>query len=131
MLTFRTLSTFTAALSVALALVWGLAPEWLLSIWQVEYSTATGLVARRNAMLFLALGVMLYMARQAPPCATRRALCNGMATGVFGLAVLGVGEWLSGNAGPGIFLAVITEVALGLAFIQTKRPSVELAETTA
>jgi hypothetical protein len=40
------------------------------------------------------------------------------------LAALGFGEWLKGHAGPGILLAVMVELALGLAFFQTKRVSV-------
>ena len=46
--------------------------------------------------------------------------------GCFGLAAMGFGEWLSGHAGPGILLAVVVELALGLAFLQTQRLSVEL-----
>lgn len=53
---FRTLSTFTAALCFLLALVWGLMPQWLLAIWSIEYSPAAGFVARRSAVLFGALG---------------------------------------------------------------------------
>ncbi len=57
-LRFHTLALFTAVLCFALALIWGLRPEWMLWLWSVEYSNATGLVARRNATLFLAIGVM-------------------------------------------------------------------------
>ena len=70
---FRTLSTFTAALCFLLALIWGLMPQWLLAIWGIEYSSAAGFVARRSAVLFGALGVMFYLVRQAPPSATRSA----------------------------------------------------------
>ncbi len=40
------------------------------------------------------------------------------------MAVLGFSEWINGNAGPGILLAVATETVLGLAFIQAHRSSV-------
>ncbi|MFJ2362413.1 hypothetical protein ACIPIN_01620 [Pseudomonas sp. NPDC087697] len=128
-ISFRTLSTFTAGLCFVLALIWGLMPEVMLAIWSVGYSEATGLVARRGAVLFVALGVMFYLARNTPPSATRSALSSGLMVGVFGLAALGVGEWLNGHAGPGILLAVAVEIALGLAFLQTQRIPVELAET--
>ena len=62
-LSFRTLSTFTAVLCFALALVWGLMPDRLLAIWSIEYSSAAGLVARRSAVLFAALGVMFFLVR--------------------------------------------------------------------
>jgi hypothetical protein len=41
------------------------------------------------------------------------------------LAVLGFAEWLNGHVGPGILLAVGFELALGLAFFQTRRVSLE------
>ena len=125
-LSFRTLSTFTAALCFLLALVWGLMHDWLLSIWGLEYSLTVGVVARRSAMLFAALGVMFYLVRNESPSTTRHALSNGFMVGCWGLAALGFGEWLNGHAGPGILLAVVVELALGLAFLQTKRVSMEL-----
>lgn len=126
-LSFRPLATFTAVLCLALALVWGLRPDLLLWMWSVEYSSATGLVCRRNAALFLAIGIMFYRARHAPPSDTRRALTTGFITGCLVLAVLGFSEWINGNAGPGILLAVATEAVLGLAFIQAHRSSVTQA----
>lgn len=126
---FRTLSTFTAALCFLLALVWGLMPQGLLAIWSIEYSPAAGFVARRNAVLFGALGVMFYLVRQAPPSSARSAMCSGFMVGCFGLAALGFGEWLNGHAGPGILLAILVELALGLGFVQTRRVSLELGET--
>ena len=130
-LRFHTLALFTALLCFALALTWGLRPDWLLWLWSVEYSSATGLVARRNAALFLALGIMFYRARHAPPSDTRRAITTGFITGCFVLAALGLSEWISGNAGPGILLAVATETVLGLAFIQAHRASALTPQATA
>lgn len=49
-LRFHTLALFTAVLCFALALIWGLRPEWMLWLWSVEYSNATGLVARRAGL---------------------------------------------------------------------------------
>jgi hypothetical protein len=123
-LSFRALATLTALLCFALALAWGLRPDLLLWLWSVEYSSATGLVSRRNAALFLGIGVMFYRARHAPPSDTRRAMTAGFSIGCLVLAVLGFGEWINGNAGPGILLAVATETVLGLAFIQAHRSSV-------
>ena len=128
---FPTLALFTALLCFALALTWGLRPDWLLWLWNVEYSSATGLVCRRNAALFLALGIMFYRVRHAPASDTRRAITTGFICGCFVLAALGLSEWINGNAGPGILLAVVTEVVLGLAFIQAHRSSVIHPQTTA
>ncbi|CRL52664.1 MULTISPECIES: hypothetical protein [Pseudomonas] len=123
---FRTLSIFTAALCLVLALVWGLMPDWLLAIWGIEYSSATGVVSRRIAVVFAALGLIFYWVRNEPPSVIRSALSSGFMVGCFGLAALGFGEWLNGHTGPGILLAVLVELALGLGFLQTRRLSVEL-----
>ena len=128
-LSFRALSGITSSLCFLLALAWGFFPEVLLAIWSIEYSTAVGFVARRSAVLFAALGVMFFLVRNAPPSVARSALSNGFIVGCFGLAVLGFGEWLNGHAGPGILLAVLVELALGLGFVQARRVKVELAET--
>lgn len=128
-LSFRTLALFTAFLCFSLALIWGFTPESMLSIWNVGFSDTTGLMARRGAMLFMALGVMFYLARNAPPSPARAAMSNGLMVGVFGLAVLGFGEWLNGRAGPGILLAVLVEISLGLAFFKTRRVSIDLGES--
>ncbi|MDZ5435988.1 hypothetical protein T3H00_25410 [Pseudomonas fluorescens] len=122
---FRTLSMFTAVLCLLLALIWGVVPDWMLATWDIDYSLAAGLIARRTAVLFLALGVMFYLVRNEAPSATRNALSNGFMVGCWALAVLGFGEWLNGHAGPGILLAVGVELALGLAFFQARRVSVE------
>jgi hypothetical protein len=125
-LSFRTLSTFTAALCVVLALIWGLLPDRLLATWSIEYSSSAGFVARRCAVLFAALGVMFYLVRNEAPSVSRNALSTGFTVGCWGLATLGFVEWLNGHAGPGIMLAVGVELALGLGFFQTRRVSVEL-----
>lgn len=120
-LRFYPLAHFTAWLCFALALAWGWRADLLLWLWSVEYSDATGLVARRNALLFLAIGIMFYRLRHAAPSPTRNAVTSGFIAGCLGLAVLGVVEWLNGRAGPGILLAVLTETALGLGFIQAQK----------
>jgi hypothetical protein len=109
-LSFRTLSSFTSILCFLLALVWGFFPEVLLAIWSIGYSEGTGVVARRSAVLFAALGVMFYLLRNAPPSAARSALSNGFIVGCFGLAALFV-------------------FAPGLGFVLARRVTVELGET--
>jgi len=125
-LSFRMLSMFTAALCLVLALVWGVMPDRMLAIWGIEFSSSAGFVARRSAVLFAALGLIFYWIRNEPPSVTRSALCSGFMVGCFGLAALGFSEWLNGHTGPGILLAVLVELALGLGFHQTRRVSIEL-----
>ncbi|MFS1287006.1 hypothetical protein [Pseudomonas piscis] len=118
---FRRLCSLTALICLLLALAWGLAPGLLLTLWGLDYNPVAGFVARRNALLFLALAVIFHQFRDVGHSPARQALGNGMAIGCFALAGLGTLEWLNGNAGAGIFLAVGTELLLGLGFVQARR----------
>lgn len=114
---FQTLATVTAIICFALALVWLVAPQRLLSVWGVNYSYPVGLVSRRGAALFLAIGVMFFLARNAQVSPSRTALSAGFSIGCLSLASLGVVEFATKRARIGIFSAVLVEVVLGVAFI--------------
>lgn len=116
-LSFHTLATIAAVICFILVLVWLIAPQRLLTIWGVSYSSQVGLVSRRGAALFLAIGIMLFMARNAAPSPTRTALSTGFSIGCLGLASLGIMELVTKRARMGILSAVLVEVALGIAFI--------------
>jgi len=90
-------------------------------MWGVEYSYPVGLLGRRGAALFLGIGVMFLLARNAKPSPSRSALASGFIVGCLALAVLGVFELFTGHAGPGILSAVAVEVALALAFLAATR----------
>ena len=129
-LSFRTLAAVSAALCFALAIAWLLAPALLLTLWGVGFSEPVGLVSRRVAALFLGVGIMFFMARNAGPSDARLALASGFGAACTGLAVLGGIEWLRGGAGPGILSAVVVEVALAaayLSFIRAERRQLRTA----
>jgi hypothetical protein len=115
-MSFRFLSIFAAIICFALALVYIAAPWVLFWLWQVDYSYPVGLVARRSGALFLGVGVMFWLARNAQASPVRTALSRGFATGCCGLAALGLYELLSGHAGFGILLAVSVEAFLAYGF---------------
>ncbi|MEW8627561.1 MAG: hypothetical protein AB2551_17570, partial [Candidatus Thiodiazotropha sp.] len=48
----------------------------------------------------------------------RQAICLGMSISMLALAVLGVFEFIRDFVGVGIFLAIATEIALGIAYFQ-------------
>jgi|JFJP01.1.fsa_nt_gi threonine/homoserine efflux transporter RhtA len=119
--TFRTLAVSAAAICFTLASIWLLAPNVLLDLWAVQYSYPVGLVGRRAAALFLGIGVMFYLARDAQPSQGRNALSIGLSTGCIALAALGIFEFATDHAGPGIWSAVVIELALAAAFISSTR----------
>ena len=114
---FQYLATAAAIICFALAIVWLLAPQLLLSLWGVAYSHSVGLVSRRGAALFLGIGIMLFLARNAEPSPSRTALSAGFIVGCLALASLGVFELVKKRAGIGILSAVLVEVVLAIAFL--------------
>lgn len=90
--------------------------------WGVAFdSNALGLVGRRAAPLYAAIGVMLVLVRNAPPSPGRRAVIAGFVTACLLLAMLGVAEWVAGHVNAGIFAAVTIEVGFSLAFLLVTR----------
>jgi hypothetical protein len=113
---FENLALLSALICLALALIWSLAPQFLLSMWAVGFSEPVGLVCRRAAALFAGVGVMLFQLRHAAPSPVRSAVATGLMVACSLLAVLGITELVLGHAGPGILLAVAVEIALALGF---------------
>ena len=101
-LSFRNLAIVAAVVCFALSVTWLLAPDLLLAMWDVEYSYPVGLLGRRGSALFLGIGVMFLLARNAEPSTSRSALVSGFTIGCLALAALGIFEFFTGHAGPGI-----------------------------
>ena len=116
-LSFRALALCASAICFALAGTWLFAPSLLLDIWGVGYTYPVGLVARRSAALFLGVGIMFYLARDAQPSRSRTALSVGLSVACLALAALGVFELTTGHAGPGILSAVVVEFGLAVLFL--------------
>ena len=118
-MTFATAAFFTSLICFALAIIWFLFPKVLLHFWGVPYSEPVGLMARRGAALFLGLAIMFFLARGAGPSPLRADLTLGMTSACAGLAGLGIYEFARKHAGPGIWLAIFTEIAIAAAFFWT------------
>jgi len=116
-LSFQNLATITAFICFTLTIVWLLAPQRMLSIWGVNYSYPVGLVSRRGGALFLGIGVMFFLARNAELSPSRTALSTGFIVGCLALASLGIVEFATKRARIGILLAVLVEVILVAAFL--------------
>lgn len=115
-LRFEHLALLSSLVCIALALVWSLAPQFLLTLWAVDFSAPVALVGRRGAALFAGIGVMLFQLRHAAPSPVRAAVANGVVVACSLLAFLGITEFVLGHAGPGILLAVAIEISLSLGF---------------
>jgi hypothetical protein len=93
-------------------------PEPIFFVFQIPETDSAFFIARRAAMLFLGIGVLSWLGRDAHHCQLRQSVCVGLALAMLGLAGLGTGEYLRGYAGAGIGLAVITEALIGFAYIK-------------
>lgn len=117
--TFGLVARIASAVLVALAGIWLLAPQILLDLWQIENSDVAMLLAKRSAALFLGVGVIVWLSRNAPKSAARDAIASGLSVTCAGLALLGGYEFAAGHAGAGIWLAVAVEFPLAAAFAGT------------
>jgi hypothetical protein len=117
-MSFKTTATVTSFICFCLAGVWAFGSAILLNLWGVDYASSAGFVGKRGAALFLGLGVMLSLARDAEPSQARTSLTVGMIVACTALALLGVLEFALGNAGLGILSAVIAELMIALAFLR-------------
>ena len=109
-LSYRAFALIAATGCLGLSLVWLLAPQLLLSLWGVQQDESVRLVGRRTAALFLGIGVMFFVARNAEASVARQALLAGFGIGCAALAALGLFELAMGRVGAGIFVAVVTEL---------------------
>jgi hypothetical protein len=120
-LTFRRAAIGSAFVCFSLALTWTLIPDLLLFSWGVEFSDAAALVGRGEAVMFAGIGIVFFSARDAEPSSIRDALVAGFVFSCCALAALGVFEYVTGHAGPGILSAVVVEIALALALLLGSR----------
>lgn len=115
---FRYLTTLSAFLFFGIAATWLLAPATMLAGWGVPFDgESIGVVGRRAAPLYAAIGVMLYWVRKAPPSEGRTAVVAGFIVACLSLAMLGGVEWAAGRVSSGIAPAIVLEVGLSIAFI--------------
>ena len=115
---FKTTALITSVICFCLAGVWAFGSAILLNLWGFDYAASAELVGRRGAALFLGVGLMLLLARDAEQSQARTSLTVGLIVACTTLALLGVLEFALGNAGFGILSAVIVELMIVLAFLR-------------
>ena len=113
---FDWLVAAAAALCALLALAWLRFGGVLLTLMGAGTPMATGIVARRNAALFLGFAVLLWRAPLHDP-QVRAAIGLGFGTACAALALLGVHEFRRGRVGHGIWLAAAVEAVLAAGFL--------------
>lgn len=117
---YRVIATVCAVLFAALAVTLVATPALIFWLFSLGASDSADFLSRRAAMLFIALSLALFWTKDHPVSETRTALAMAIALSMVCLAGLGVFEWAQGNAGPGISLAIVTEVLVAIALMKAK-----------
>lgn len=113
---FTIVATATAIAGLVLGFGWLLAGRLLHKRWAIAETEQSLLVGRRLGAAYLGIAVMLLLGRSAAPSELRTAVCVGMLMALLVLAGLGLLEFRSRRAGPGILVSVVLEVVLAAGF---------------
>ncbi|MWV28859.1 hypothetical protein [Aurantiacibacter rhizosphaerae] len=89
----------------------------MLREWGIEVSDGAVILFRRLGVVYLALGLVFFLARDAAPSDFRSAVCLVMAGAIAILGFLGLFEYLARRAGRGILIAAVGEWVLAALFI--------------
>ncbi|MGH1343568.1 MAG: hypothetical protein ACRBN8_18570 [Nannocystales bacterium] len=120
---YRIVSSAAAVLFTILCLELLFTPDSIFDLLDIEGHASTIILGRRAAMLFLGMATMAWSSRHAEHSPGRTAVTRGMVVALLALAVLGTAEFISGNVGSGIFVAVAGEVAFVTGFVLAERRS--------
>ncbi len=113
---FRRLAEISAILCGVVCVALLAAPALFVHLIGFDTSLAGEVMARRSGVLFAPLALILWTVRALPDGELRRNFSTAVLVVMAGLAVLGLGEWLLGRVGHGIFLAVGIEAILATLF---------------
>lgn len=118
MICFKHLNIVTACISFTLFVVLLFVPALIFWLFDIAGHESAYFIARRAAMLFLGIAVITCFSRHAKNSEERQAIILGIACSMFGLAGLGLFEYVRGFVGLGIFLAISAEFFLTLLYGQ-------------
>jgi hypothetical protein len=89
----------------------------MLREWGIEVTAGALILFRRLGVVYLALAIIFFLARNAVPSDFRSAACLVMAVAIAVLGVMGLFEYMARRAGKGILLAAVAEWVLAAAFV--------------
>lgn len=105
---FPRVARLGAAATFLLFISFAFVPAVPFTVLGIEMSPAGILMARRMSALFLGIGLILYLGRDAENSALRRSVCTGVSVSMAALALFGMYDFAAGGAGPGIWAAILT-----------------------
>ena len=118
--TYQPVAKICATLFAALSLILLFIPDLIFWLFQLADSLATTAMARRAGILFLGLFLIMFLTRDHARNPTRRSVQAAGAVMLGAMACLGALEFLRGTIGPGVWLAIVVELALASALIAAR-----------
>ncbi len=117
MINYKIVSLLSSIIFFTLFMSLLLYPESIFWLFQIEGNESAYFISRRASMLFLGYALITYFSRFAENTELRQAIILGLALAMFGLALLGLFEFLRGYVGIGIFLAISAETFLSVTYL--------------
>ncbi|MCF6275435.1 MAG: hypothetical protein L3J05_06700 [Robiginitomaculum sp.] len=114
---YKILSSAAAILALSLSFLLAFIPQFIFWLFSVTGNDASYFISRRAAIMFLGISILAWFGRNSGDTQLRRAVCLGMGVMMCALAILGIGEFIRGYVGPGIFLAVTAEAMFGVSYL--------------
>ena len=114
MSSFCKLSIVTSSIAFMLFSSLLVFPEPIFLLFGIEGNESAYIIARRAAILFLGLSLLSFLNRNSENSPERQSLILSLFVIMFGLVVLGGIELFRGVVGPGILLAIVTELTLSM-----------------
>lgn len=113
---YADLSIITSLVMCGLFLCLLLLPGIIHWLFGITSEPATDLMSRRAGILFLGLTIIVFQARHAEQSPLRRGISLGITVMMTAMAALGVVEYLRGQVGLGIWLAIGIEVIFAVLY---------------
>lgn len=117
-ISYHHISTISAILSITLCAALLLFPDLIYWVFGIDGDDTSDFISRRAAMLFSALAIIAFFSRAEAHSKMRQIVCASFCVFLAALSVLGAFEFIRGFAGPGIWLAIIVELALALGYFR-------------
>ena len=116
-MTFQIMAHIMTVAACLLGLRFIFAGVGVLREWGIEESAGALMLFRRLGVIYLGLGLMFFLGRNAAHSDFRSAVCLVMGGAVAVLACLGLSDFLARRAGAGIFRSIAGEAVLAAAFV--------------
>ena len=118
---FHNLSIIVALVCFALAGIWLLAPQLLVTSWGLDNTASVSVLGRRISVLMVGFGLLSFAFRNIKPTPARAAIVRVLVWVFLGTAALCFFELGSNTVSLGILPACLIEIALAIAFLNLMR----------